>query len=306
MSNIFHKLFKSQSLVNRAIALIIISTIFLSIMQGMMRYVSEEMHPFQAVFFRNLFGLIILLPFILRRGLKPLRTKRLPLHTVRGLLHVTSMLCFFYGLAITPLAKVAALSFTAPLFATFAAVLILHERLGISRALALFIGLLGALIIVRPGLESLSMGSILVLISQMIWGFALIIIKRLGETESSLTITLYMMLYLTPLSLIPAAMVWDQPTINQIYWLFFVGCCGTLGHFCVAQALKDADAAALMPFDFGRLIWASLIGFLFFSEIPDIWTLTGAVVIFTTAMYVSIQESRGSPIVLPKEKKQGL
>lgn len=291
--------FDSLPKVPRAIGLMIFATLSLSIMQAIIRYVSAELHPFEAVFFRNLFGLIVLLPVLFRVGLEPLRTKRLRLHTFRGVLHVTSMLCFFYGLALTPLAKVAALSFTAPLFTSVAAVLILRERLGFNRAAALVAGLVGALIIIRPGLEVLSIGSLLILFSSMIWGFALIVIKRLAVTESSFTITLYMMLYLTPLSLIAALPFWEWPTLSQIGWFIMVGCCGTLGHLSVAQALKDADATAVMPFDFGRLIWAGLIGFLFFMEIPDIWTLVGAVVIFSAAMYVGVQESRRNKDVPP-------
>lgn len=276
----------------RAMGLMIFATLSLSVMQGIIRHVSFELHPFEVVFFRNLFGLAVLMPVLFRAGLEPLRTTRLGLHSIRGALHVCSMWCFFYGLSVTPLAKVAALNFTAPLFASVAAVMFLREKLGFNRGIALIAGFVGALIILQPGAAILNAGALMILLSSMIWGVVLIMIKRLTVTESSLTITLYMMLYLTPLSLIGALFVWEWPTLTQIGWLITVGCCGTVGHLCVAQSLKDADATAVMPFDFGRLIWAGLIGFLFFAEIPGISTLIGAVVIFSAAMYVAIQESR--------------
>ena len=283
----------------RAIGLMIMATFLLSVMLGLIRFVSFELHPFEVVFFRNLFGLGILLPVLLKAGMEPLRTKRIGLHSIRGFLQSASMCLFFYGLSLTTLAKVAALNFTAPLFASVAAVLLLREPLGFNRASALVVGFFGALVILRPGLEIFNVGAGMILVSAMIWGVVLIIIKRLTVTESSLTITLYMTLYLTPLTLITAIFVWEWPTLAQLGWLVAVGSCGTAGHLCMAQALKDADTTAVMPFDFGRLIWAGLIGFLFFSEIPDVWTVVGAVVIFSAAMYLAVQESRRNASIAP-------
>ena len=285
--------------VPRAIGLMVFATFSLSVMLGVIRYMSFELHPFEVVFFRNLFGLVILVPLILRAGMSPLRTRRIGLHSVRGFLQAGSMCIFFYGLSLTTLAKVAALNFTAPLFASIAAVLFLRESLSFNRAFALVVGFLGALVILRPGIAVFNTGAAMILTSAMIWGIVLIIIKRLTTTESSLTITLYMMLYLTPLTLIAAVFVWEWPTLTQLILLVAVGCFGTIGHLAMAQALKDADTTVVMPFDFGRLIWAGLIGYVFFAEVPDIWTLIGAVVIFSAAMYVAVQESRGIKTVPP-------
>ena len=277
----------------------VFATFSLSVMLGIIRHLSFELHPFVVVFFRSLFGLVILLPVILRAGLEPLRTRRTGLHGLRGFLQAGSMCVFFYGLSLTPLAKVAALNFTAPLFASVAAVLFLRESLGFHRTLALVVGFLGALVILRPGIGIFNVGAAMILLSSMIWGIVLICIKRLSTTESSVTITLYMMLYLTPLTFIAALFVWEWPTLIQLAWMVAVGCCGIVGHLCIAQALKDADTTAVMPFDFGRLIWASTIGFLFFAEIPDLWTIVGAVVIFSAAMYVAVRESRRGETVTP-------
>ena len=291
--------FDSLPKLPRAIGLMVFATFSLSVMLGIIRYMSFELHPFEVVFFRNVFGLVILLPVTLRAGIEPLRTQHIGLHSVRGFLQAVSMCIFFYGLSLTPLAKVAALNFTAPLFASVAAVLFLRESLGFNRALALILGFLGALIILRPGIAVFNVGAAMILTSAMIWGIVLIIIKRLSVTESSLTITLYMMLYLTPLTFIAALFVWEWPTLAQLGLLVAVGCCGIAGHLAMAQALKDADTTAIMPFDFGRLIWAGLIGFLFFAEVPDVWTLVGAVVIFSAAMYVAVQESRRNATAAP-------
>jgi drug/metabolite transporter (DMT)-like permease len=278
----------------RAMGLMLFATFILSVMQAIMRHVTTEMHPFEATFFRNLFGLLALLPAVMRTGFEPLRTRRIRLHMVRGALHATSMLTFFYGLAITPLAKVAALNFSSPLFASIAAVALLRERLGLNRGLALAVGALGAAVILRPGAAIVSDGALFILIASMSWGMTLIVIKKLSRTETSLTITLYMMVFLTPISFVAAVTVWTWPTWTQLAWMVAVGMCGSAGHMSIAQALKDADTTAVMPFDFARLIWAGLLGFLVFGEIPDVWTLVGAVMIFAAAFYVAVQEGRAA------------
>jgi drug/metabolite transporter (DMT)-like permease len=162
--------------------------------------------------------------------------------------------------------------------------------MGLRRTIGLAIGFAGALVILRPGLEVINPGSSYALLSAAIWAAAIIVIKVLSRTESSLTITVYAVLFLTPLTLIPALFVWRWPDLEQLAWLAGIGFLGTGAHLLFAQALSHADASLIMPFDFTKLLWAALIGFFFFTEIPVVWTWVGGAVIFTSATYVAYRE----------------
>ena len=268
------------------------ATIGFASMHAVIRIASSEQHPFEIAFFRNLFGLVVLSPFLLRHGFGALRTRRLPLHAARGAVHVSAMLMFFTAVPITPLGTVAALSFTAPLFVTVGAVLVLGEVVRIRRIAALAAGFAGALVIIRPGMAALDPGSLLVLGSSAVWAGAMILIKLLSRTESSLTMTAYMAVFLTPLSSIAAAFVWRWPSPEELGWFALMGSLGTVAHLCLAQAFREADAAAVLPVDFLRLIWASVFGYLLFGEVPVLFVWIGGTIIFASTLYLAYREAR--------------
>lgn len=268
------------------------ATIGFASMHAVIRIASSEQHPFEIAFFRNLFGLVVLSPFLLRHGFGALRTRRLPLHAARGAVHVSAMLMFFMAVPITPLGTVAALSFTAPLFVTVGAVLVLGEVVRIRRIAALAAGFAGALVIIRPGVAALDPGSLLVLGSSAVWAGAMILIKLLSRTESSLTMTAYMAVFLTPLSSIAAAFVWRWPSPEELGWFALMGSLGTVAHLCLAQAFREADAAAVLPVDFLRLIWASVFGYLLFGEVPVLFVWIGGTIIFASTLYLAYREAR--------------
>jgi drug/metabolite transporter (DMT)-like permease len=263
-------------------------------MHGGVRYLSVELdlHPFEIAFFRNLFGMLAVAPWFLHQGIRPLHTRRIGLHTLRALINVVAMLLFFMGLSLTPIAQVQALAFTSPLFASLLAVAFLGERMRMRRWTALAAGFAGALIIIRPGAAPLDTGSLLVLASAATWSLAVIVIKTLSRTDSSVTITAYMVLLMTPMSLIPAVFVWQWPDPWQLTWLAFVGISGTLAQLAMAQALHLADTTTVMPLDFMKLIWGSIIGYLVFSEVPHAGVWIGGGVILASATYIAIRESR--------------
>lgn len=266
-----------------------------SSMNGLIRHLSADIHTFEIALFRNVFGLLVLVPLVLDAGRAALRTQKLRLHALRGVLNAVAMLSFFYAVAITPLAMVAALGFTSPLFATLLAMLILKERVGARRLLGILAGFGGALIIIRPGLEGVSLGVGLLLISSLAWAAALIDIKILARTETSLTITLYAALFLTPITLVAALPFWTWPSLPHWGLLMLVGALGSLTQIGVAQAFHEAEATQVLPGDFTKLIWASLIGWLFFMEVPDLYTLLGGLVIFASVTYVAYREAQLRP-----------
>jgi drug/metabolite transporter (DMT)-like permease len=276
----------------RGALLMAAAAVMFAIMHGSVRWVSAEIHPFEVAFFRNFFGFLVLIPWFATQGLGPLRTKRFGLHMLRASSNVVAMVMFFMALSMTPLAVVQALGFTAPLFATVLAILILGEKVRLRRWTALIAGVIGALVIVRPGIQPLDAGSLLTLGSAAVWGLTLIMIKVLSRTDSAVTITAYMVLLMTPLSLVPALFYWTWPGPEAWFWLAFCGVTGTLAQLLMTQSFRVADATVVMPFDFTKIVWGALIGYLVFGEVVDVWTWVGAAVIFAGVTYITYRERK--------------
>jgi drug/metabolite transporter (DMT)-like permease len=272
--------------------LMAVSGLCLTGMHVSVRLVPGDMHAFQIVFLRNGIGLLLLAALYGRGGLGVLRTRRLGLHGLRGLLQILSMLTFFSGLFITPLGQVNALSFTSPLFATALAVLVLGEKLPPRRLLVLVLGVAGTLIIIRPGFSELSAGPLLILVSSLFWGLALIVIKVLARTESTPTAIIYMAIFLTPMSLLFALPVWQWPSLEQLGWIFWIAVLGTTAHMALNQSFRMAEATVVLPLDFLKIIWGSTWGYLFFAEVPDALTWVGGTVIFVSTTTLALREAR--------------
>ena len=280
---------KNKSVLN-GIGLMIIATILFSVMHATIKHMSSSMHPFEIAFFRNLFGLIVIAPWFIKYGLEPLKTKKIKLHMARSFFNVIAMLSFFYSLSVTPLAEVASLAFTAPLFASILAVFFLKEIIGIKRIIAIILGFIGAIIVIDPVYSAINNGHIFTLLSASVWSVSLIIIKILGRTESSVTITSYMVIIMIPLSGIAALFYWQTPTINDLLFLMIIGISGTAAQMLLAQALRQGDTSIIMPFDFLKLVWAVGIGYLFFFEIPSLNTWLGSIIIFLSTLYIAYRE----------------
>ena len=198
------------------------STLCYSGLHALIRYTSQELHPFELAFFRNLFGLLVIAPWFFRKGLGILRTTRLPFHLVRAGLNALAVLSFFYAFSVVPLAEATALSFVAPIFATVLAVIFLGEVVGGRRWLAILLGIVGVFVLLRPGFETVSLGEISVLIYSLLTAIAIIVSKSLSRTDSSVTIIAYVILLMIPISAIPAISVWQTPTFNQLILLSLI------------------------------------------------------------------------------------
>jgi len=170
-------------------------------------------------------------------------------------------------------------------------VLILGERMRLRRWTATILGFVGTLIILRPGIEAIDYGSMLVVGSASVWAVTMIVIKFLARTDSSLTITAYMNLLLSLLSLGPAIYVWQTPSATAWIWLVFIGVSGTLAQLLLTEALKQTEATAIMPFDFLKLVWTAALGYVLFAEVPTLYTWIGASVIFASGFYIAWRES---------------
>lgn len=266
------------------------STVGFAVMHIMIRHISTDLHTFQIVFFRNFFGLLVFLPMFMRHGLTPFKTRHLPRHLLRAGFNVIAMSMFFYALSITPISRVTALAFSAPIFTAVLSVFILKEKIRLHRWSAILLGFIGALIILRPGVIPLDLGSMLVLLSAFAWGITMIVIKILSRTDSAMTITSYVTLLLAIFTLGPALWVWRTPDLTTLMWLVAIGVTGTLAQVALAQSLKEGETTVVLPFDFLKLIWVSMIAYWLFGEVADLWTWVGAVVIISSGIYVAHRE----------------
>ncbi len=269
-----------------------VSTFCFALMQMLVRWTSQGMHPFEIVFFRTLFAFPVFVPLFYRFGLGVFRTTRPGLQVLRGMLSTVAMLTFFTALSMTPLAKAAALDFSGPLFAALGAVIFLGERVRIRRITAMIVGFIGVIVIVQPGFVDIDLGSVLVIVSATAWGGAILTIKVMSRTDTSATITLYLNVIALPITFIFALTEWQAPTLIQLLVLFVIGTLGGIGHFMFAQACRETDVSAVMPLDFLRLIWVSVLAYFVFNEIPGLWTWIGGVMIFGAVVYITYREAQ--------------
>ncbi len=252
----------------------------------------EGLDPFQVAFLRNAFGLLAMLPWALRTGRGALRTRRLGLHLLRAVVGVTAMVLLFFAMTLMPLAEASALTFLAPVFATVGAALLLGETVRLRRWAAVAVGFGGAMLILRPGIETVQPAALTAVAAALFMALAVLCVKSLSRTESSNTAVLYMSLLMTPLSLLPALLVWQWPTPGQWMLGLAMGLVATVGQQLLVRAMAAADASLVMPFDFARLVFIALGAYLLFGEVPDLWTWAGAGVILGSAAYIAHRESR--------------
>ena len=273
--------------------LMVVASAAFSCLSGIIRHLGDSgIHPFEIVAFRSLFGLLVLAPWLWRVGPGGLKTRQPALIGLRGLLGLTAMATWFWAITIMPLGEAAGLSFTAPLFATVIAVVILREQVGLRRWSALLIGFTGAMIILRPGAATLTPGAILVLGSAVAMAGAIVIIRLLTRTDGVATIVAWNQMIVLPLSVLPALYFWTTPTWEQVAWMALLGGFATAAHMAITKAFSLAETSAVMPFDFCRLLFSAAIGFAFFGERLDIWVWIGAGVIFSSASYTAHRETR--------------
>ena len=267
------------------------ATLFGSFMGAGVKFLSDDLHPIIICFYRCLMGLIIITPFVAKNNFQALQTDNMRLQIFRALINIISMICWFSAIGMMHFEKATALGFTTPLFTTVLAVLILGEVIRFHRTAALLLGFIGILIIIRPGYMPFEFGTILMLVASLSFSFVLIFVKKLSATDSSLTIIFYHLLYMTPAFFILSLFYWENINLNQLIIFSLMGASGLLSHWCLAQAFKMSDTTFVMPLQFTKLIWASLIGLFIFSEQPDIWTWVGGVIIFISVVYITYREA---------------
>lgn len=269
----------------------IISGLFFVIMHSAVKYLSKEVHIFEIAFFRCALVVFVLAPLIFQQGKSIFITKQPKIQFLRISTNSVAMLCFFYGITSTPLAQLTTLGFTVPIFATILAVIFMGEKIRIRRTSALIIGFIGTIIVMRPDI-SIELGAMLIIFSSFLWSVCLIFIKKLTQTDSAITISLYFGIGMIPATFAMAFPVLEMIDIRQFLILVFIAITGTLAQTIMNSALKKGDLALLLPFDFLRLIWSVLIGYALFAEEPQITLWIGGILIIGSTSYIAWREAK--------------
>lgn len=284
-----------KKVVIAAVLLMLLAGLNSSLLHLGVRFVSPEMSSIEIVFLRATFTLLMTLPFVFRPGKIAWRSNNLPLQFLRGAVGVASMWVWYYALANMPLADAGVLSFTTPIFITLGAALYFREPVGGVRGAAVVIGLIGAVVVLKPGFETVSWAAIAAIGSSVLWAISLLIAKDLARFDSTITISFYQPLLVAPIAGLATIPVWVMPSASAWLVLIGMGAVAAIGNFCYVQALRMTDASTLMPADYVRLLWMVTWGYLVFAEMPGLSTWLGAALIVGSTLYVTWRQANLAP-----------
>lgn len=250
------------------------------------RAIVPALDVFQVMEMRSIIGWFILLPLVLASGgFSAMRTRRPLQHIGRNVVHYAGQFAWLQALTMIPLAQLISIEFTTPIWGALLAVLFLGERMSVRKIAAIALGLIGVLVIVRPGAAPLEPGHIIMLAGAVGFGISVVMVKSLTRTETVVAIIFWMLIIQSAIGLIPATMVWRTPEAWMWPWILIVSFTGMSSHFCMARALTYAEATVVMPMDFLRLPLSALIGFLLYSEQIDLFTAVGATLILAGNLF---------------------
>jgi drug/metabolite transporter (DMT)-like permease len=244
------------------------------------RQLSGGLTTFQILFFRSIVGLLIITFLLWRSGWRQIISKHLKTHVLRNLAHFGGQYGWFFGIAVIPLAEVFALEFTVPLWTAILATILLGEHISGARLTAIILGILGVVIILRPGLAVVNPASLAVLGGALGYALSHTLTRKLALVDTPLTILFYMTLVQLPLGMMTSIVDWNPPSISMIPWIIVVGTAALSGHYCMARALALADAIVVVPLDFLRLPLIASVGALFYREPIDWLVLAGGAIMF--------------------------
>ncbi|MFT5220237.1 MAG: drug/metabolite transporter (DMT)-like permease [Planctomycetota bacterium] len=257
----------------------------------MVRHLGSEMPAVETAFIRYLFGLILLIPIFMRLQWKRISRKHMHIYIVRGIAHGAAVMLWFFAMARIPLAEVTAISYSTPIFTSIGAIIIFGERIKSRRVMAILIGFIGMLIILRPGFREIQIGSFAQLSAAFFFSISFLFAKRLTHSESSVDILAMLTLFCT-LALLPGAIYfWQTPSLLELGWLALIAVFATSGHYAMTQAIAYAPLTVTQPFAFLQLIWAIVFGYWLFDETPDVWVLVGAALIVGAISYMAHRDS---------------
>ena len=278
------------------IGLMIIMTVCFSSLDASAKYACNELPLWMVMWGRYLFHFIFITIFFLGGAPRAIIfTKNLKLQILRSVLIFCAGVSFWSGLMYLPLADCTVIAFISPLLVTILSVFLLGEKVGFHRWGCVMMGLLGVILVIRPGMGIVHWAVVLPLLSALFYAALLIITRVLGQREDALTTLFYTSIGGLILSSILVLFFWKTPSPIQWLFLIWLGLLGAVGHFFMIKAFENAPASLLAPFNYTSLIWATFFGFFLFGDLPDAWTIFGAIIIISSGLYLVKRES--SPVV---------
>jgi len=281
----------------KAITFNLLAWVMLPIMDGFAKYLSSDLPVLQITWARYFFTVAFTFPimfFFYRNQLK--WSEKPKLQFLRGLILLTANICFFYSISVISLAKALTLAFVAPLIVTAFSPIFLSEKVGLRRWLAVIIGFIGSLVVIRPGFVEINLASLAALGTGVMYGFYLIITRKLSTSDNPLLTLLLTGVVGAIIISIVMPFVWVKPTLNQWSMMAAIGIFACVGHLFLILSLKYADASKLAPFSYFEIITNIIIGYYFFSDFPDNWTFLGLFIIVISGIYISRRDNLVSSI----------
>jgi drug/metabolite transporter (DMT)-like permease len=257
----------------------------LTAMAATIKHLARTLPVMEVSFFRMLMALLFYLPWLAKVGLDGIRTERIALQFWRGFFGCTSLFCMAYAVSNMLLADGMVLTFTVPLWAIVFSAIFMGERVRLRRTLATIVGFAGVILVVKPQL-GLQPAALVAILGAVLATFAILTMKSLTRTEPPDRIVFYFLLFGSLLLLIPAAMVWQRPTPTDWLWLCVLGFFGSSGQYMLTRAYGKGELTLIAPLDFTRVISAGIMGYFLFAELPDGWSLVGALVIMCACAYI--------------------
>lgn len=270
----------------RGAGFVTVGAFVLIIMASLIKELGKTLPVFEILFVRFLVGLLVLLFVLWRMGFGRLRTKKPHFHLLRGFVGFMGNLCFVFALVNMAISDTVTIQFSRPLITAVIAVLFLGEIIGWRRGIATVVGFVGVLMITRPFGESFEPWALVALSGTVFGTLVVLMIKLLSRTEPTLVIMFYFALFTTLFAFIPALMVWQTPTWTELALLVLCGVLGTIGQSLFTHGIGLGETSFVMPFDYLRIVFSFIMGFIWFAEIPGIWSFAGAAVIITSSLYL--------------------
>ena len=274
----------------KAILLTISASFFAVLMEALIRAAQYDSNVYTIGFLRFFFGLLIIFPYLVKNKFTTYKTRNLKFYIVRGLFNIPVMILGFGALVYIPFEQFKAMNFLSPIIVVLLSFLIFREKIYQYRILALIIGFLGTLIIIRPGYVEFNIGTIMVLVSLTFWSFIIILSKYVSKDDSPITMVSYQYTLMTFFALPLAIYFWETPSVYSILYIFIGAISGTILHLCLGLAYKYADLSVTQPIWFSGLIFGSGFGYFVFKEIPDLWTWIGGIVVFSSVLIITYNE----------------
>ena len=274
----------------RAILLTMSGSFFAVLMEALIRAAQYDSNVYTIGFFRFFFGLIIILPYIVKNKFTPYKTKNFKFYFIRGLFNIPMMIFGFGALVYVPFEQFKAMHFLSPIIVVLLSFIIFREKIYLYRIFALLIGFAGMLIIVRPGIIEFNIGTIMILTSLTFWSFIIILSKFVSKDDSPITMVTYQYTLMTFFSLPLAIFFWVTPSLTSLIYVFVGAISGTILHLSLALSYKYADLSVTQPIWFTGLIFGSGIGYFAFNETPDLWTWLGGIVVFSSVLVITYNE----------------